>query len=74
MKCPYCEREMTKGYIVTDGLCIAFRKEKFESAKVGKKEEGIQLAHKYAGAAFLENAYCCGGCKKMILEYGEDIC
>lgn len=71
MKCPYCEKEMKKGYIVTDGLWIAFRKEKFESAKVGKNEEGIQLEHKYAGAASLDNAYCCNDCKKIVLEYGE---
>ena len=71
MKCPYCEKEMEKGYIVTDGLCIAFRKEKFKSAKVGKNEEGIQLAHKYVGAASLENAYCCDSCKKIVLEYRE---
>lgn len=71
MKCPYCEKEMEKGYLVTDGLCIAFRKEKFESAKVRKYEDGIQLAHKYAGRASLDNAYCCNDCKKIVLEYGE---
>lgn len=72
MKCPYCGNEMTVGYVVTDGLYIAFRKEKYESAKVGKKDEsGIQLASKHFGAASLERAYCCNICKKIILEYDE---
>lgn len=44
MKCPYCQSEMTIGYIVTDGRYAAFRKEKYESAKVSKTDKsGIQL-------------------------------
>lgn len=71
MDCPYCNSEMEKGYINTDGRYIAWRKEKHESAKVKKNEEGIQLGKKYVSACNLENAYCCKTCKKIIIEYTE---
>lgn len=34
MNCPYCNEEMDKGYINTDALYIAWRKEKHEFARV----------------------------------------
>lgn len=71
MKCPYCENEMEKGYINTDGLYIAWRKEKFESAKVKKNDDGIQLAKQFVSACNLDNAYCCKLCKKIILDFEE---
>ncbi len=70
MKCPYCNGEMDSGYLTTDALHIAWRKEKYESAVVKKGNNGIQLAQKFQGACNLP-AYCCKSCKKIIVEYTE---
>lgn len=72
-KCPYCGGEMNKGYVVTDGRHIAFREEKYQSAKLHKNDEnGIQLAFNWFGAAFLENANCCDLYKKIAWTYEID--
>lgn len=72
MKCPYCEKEMTEGYIVTDGNYIAFRKERHKSARVNKEEtDEVQLEKNLFSAAAVGNVYRCSVCKKIILEENE---
>lgn len=68
MKCPYCNREMESGYIISDGRALAWRKEKYESAIV-KQENGIQLSHSFFGAATIKDVYCCKECKKIMFDY-----
>lgn len=72
MKCPYCDKEMEEGYITSDARCIAWRKERYESAWVSKKSDGIQLSRTFAGAVALDHAYCCKKCKKIIIDYLEE--
>lgn len=71
MKCPYCDEEMEKGYIVSDAMTMAWRKEKHKSARVRGKEDGVQLSRQMFGASVLDNAYCCKNCKKIVLDYSE---
>lgn len=69
MNCPYCNTEMKEGCIVTDAKYVAFRKDRFESARVGKKEDGIQLMHNFSGCAKIEKAYNCNKCRKIVFGY-----
>ncbi|WP_394926417.1 PF20097 family protein [uncultured Robinsoniella sp.] len=71
MKCPYCNQEMENGYITSDAMAIAWRKEKFESAIVGRGD-GVQLRRNFIGvAATIPNSYCCKTCQKIIIDYSE---
>ncbi|TCL41906.1 PF20097 family protein [Harryflintia acetispora] len=71
MKCPFCDREMEKGYITSDGNAIAWRKERHESALVGKGG-GVQLSWNIlGGAAAVKNAYHCKGCEKIVIDYSD---
>ncbi len=69
VKCPYCNDDMTEWCMVTDAKYVALRKDRFESARVGKKEDGIQLLHNFSGCAKKDNVYCCKACKKIIFDY-----
>ncbi len=71
MKCPYCNQDMEKGYLVSDATAIAWRKEQYDSARIlSKNSDGIQLDRRLMGAARLSNAYCCKSCQKILLDYG----
>ena len=69
MKCPYCDNEMVEGCMVTDAKYVAFRKDRFASARVGKNEDGIQLLKNHIGTAKKDGIYNCIKCKKIIFDY-----
>lgn len=72
MKCPYCNKELQKGYITSDARAIAWRKEKYESSLAGKGD-GVQLSRNImGGAATIPNAYCCKSCEKIIIDYSNN--
>lgn len=68
MNCPYCRQEMEKGYITSDARYMAWRKERYESAVVGKNGSGFQLSW---GASAVSGAYCCTSCRKIVIDLGD---
>lgn len=68
MNCPYCNREMDKGFITSDARFMAWRKERYESAFVRKGADGIQLSWE---ASAISRAYCCKACRKIVIDYGD---
>ena len=77
MKCPYCGKEMEKGEIRNKGFNYFLPEgEKpvsflVDAEKAIEKRNGILLTlypYGYGGEEY-PAAYCCRGCKKIILEY-----
>lgn len=71
MKCPYCEKEMTLGYIqCRDGLNWTLNKQPIAalSSLAAYKQS---LANGAASGSSAVYAYNCTECKKVIIDYSE---
>lgn len=69
MKCPYCEKEMVRGYIQSSrDIFWSDRKHKsFYTADKDKGEVEIAAATLMSGA--VTDAYICNDCKKVIIGF-----
>ena len=70
MKCPFCDKELTKGILQGDGRSTVHWKEgdkkiPFIERALGK---GRLSAAKYTLGTFTIDSYYCDLCKKMIIE------
>ena len=73
MLCPYCGKEMTKGFLqCRDGLWWS-EKERPVAALPFFSGERIDLSGGAAGAfsGSATVAWCCKGCEKIIVDYSE---
>lgn len=71
MKCPYCDKEMTLGYIqCRDGVCWTLKKQ-LVAALSSFGKEGTSLANGAADNSNTVYAYKCGDCKKVIIDYSN---
>lgn len=72
MKCPYCDQEMTLGYIQSrDGVYWSSRK-RFVAALPPLRSENIRLGSEdgpMSGAA--AEVWLCRSCKKMVIDYAD---
>ncbi len=67
MKCPYCENEMDKGKVESNGRMLLFSNRKHHfSLEPGK---GEILLDKTMFNDTRIDAFKCGRCKKIIIEY-----
>ncbi len=71
MKCPYCDKEMTLGYIqCRDGVRWTLKKQLVAALSfLGK--ESTSLANGAADNSNTVYAYKCGDCKKIIIDYSN---
>ena len=69
MKCPYCEKEMEKGYIqCRDGVHWTPKKQLVAAlSEFGK--DSISLENGAGRNNTVIYAYKCGDCKKVIIDY-----
>lgn len=67
-QCPYCQKEMQQGYVISNGARLMFsnQKHKFVYSDDNKNNE-VMLSIKHLGA--YKEAYRCIDCKTIILEY-----
>ena len=70
MNCPYCNREMEKGYISAyNRLCLTPDGETARGAtKWSKSQNSIMLAEYFFFGAATVNADYCTNCKKIIID------
>ena len=74
MNCPYCGKEMEKGFIqCRDGVSWQ-KKERLVAALPGLSKDSVILARShgspFSGAAAI--AHCCPDCKKIVIDYGQE--
>ncbi len=71
MKCPYCDHEMTLGYIQSrDGVYWTLKKQLVAALSfLGK--ESTSLTNGAADNSSAVYAYKCGDCKKVIVDYSN---
>lgn len=74
MNCPYCGKEMEKGFIqCRDGVSWQ-KKERLIAALPGLSKGSVILARShgslFSGAAAI--AYHCSGCKKIVIDYEQE--
>ena len=69
MKCPFCEKEMEKGYIqCRDGVHWTPKKQLVAAlAEFGK--DSVSLENGAGRNNTVVYAYKCGDCKKVIIDY-----
>lgn len=73
MKCPYCDKEMTKGYIqCRDGLFWTPKKQLVASLSVFGKGK-VTLENDGGRNCRTVYAYNCLDCNKVIIPYNEPI-
>lgn len=69
MKCPYCGKEMTLGYIqCRDGVRWTLKKQ-LVAALSSFGKESTSLANGAADNSKTVYAYKCGECKKVMIDY-----
>ena len=70
MKCPFCDKEMTKGFISGDGRSGVYWNEGAEKRSVADKIVGVGkiTAAKHSLTQFKIEADYCPACKKMIFD------
>lgn len=71
MECPYCKKEMEKGYILSNANAMVWRKERYGSLLVKRNEDGIQLIKSMIASPPVRNVYCCKTCGKIIIDIAE---
>ena len=69
MKCPYCGKDMEKGYIMSNGTIIGWTKEK-PSALMADSE--IWIARTVFSIPYNE-AYHCPDCRIVATQYSEEL-
>ena len=67
MKCPFCNNEMTKGYIQS-GQHILWTQKKHNISLIPINDNEIILSKKLLGGSSV-SGHICKNCKKIILEY-----
>lgn len=72
MECPYCKKEMKKGYLKGDGRSkVRWHEEKEKKALVDKIFGVGELdAVEYGFGTFKISGWYCETCKKLIIETG----
>ncbi len=70
MKCPFCDKEMTKGFISGDGRSGVYWNDEAEKISFVDKIVGVGkvTAAKYTLTQFKIDANYCPDCKKMIFD------
>ncbi|MCR4597440.1 MAG: PF20097 family protein [Acetatifactor sp.] len=70
MKCPFCDKEMTKGFISGDGRSGVFWNNETEKISLMDKLVGVGkvTAAKHSLTQFKIDANYCPSCKKMIFD------
>lgn len=72
MNCPYCDKEMTLGYIqCRDGVNWTLKKQLVAALSCFGKE-CTSLANGAAYNSSAVYAYKCGDCKKVIIDYDRN--
>lgn len=66
LRCPYCNDELEKGYLITNGRRLIFSDQKWKLFYTVEDNEILLDAHKLAA---YHTAYICRNCKKIIIEY-----
>ena len=71
MKCPYCEKEMEKGYIqCRDGVTWTPKKQLVSALSILGKD-AVSLFNGAADNSSAVYAYKCSKCKKVLIDYSE---
>lgn len=72
MECPYCKKEMKKGYLKGDGRSKVRWNEEGKRVSLGDKMAGSGLpeAAKYSMGTFQLPGQYCKSCKKLIIDTG----
>ena len=68
MKCPYCGNEMRQGYIRGNGVWLFFSNEHRPIQFINRKQGDIILNKPFWDYDRL-TAFCCEGCKNVIIDY-----
>ena len=71
MKCPYCDKEMTLGYIQSRDGVVWTPKARFVSALNLYRKGITDLANgatEYSGTVY---SYKCDDCKKVLIDYSK---
>ena len=73
MECPYCQRELIKGHISTNGEVIKWmpedRKMPLIEFRGTVNDDEIQLGSYGFFKGGNVEAYCCSDCQKVIIDY-----
>jgi hypothetical protein len=70
MKCPYCDKEMIKGYIPPKSSIINWNPDGEKQGIFifsGPSKNGIQITYNKKRVA-----HYCKGCNKLIIDFNED--
>ena len=72
MKCPYCSKEMEKGFIqCRDGVTWTPKKQ-WAAALSSLGKNSVSLENGAANNSRTVYAYKCGECKKVIIDYSTN--
>ena len=70
MKCPYCDKKMIKGFLMSSGdITFATDNPDCQFFRI-KKQDDLELSKGFDGIPHCE-AYHCSSCKKIVIDYGN---
>ncbi|HEY5583249.1 MAG TPA: PF20097 family protein [Ruminiclostridium sp.] len=71
MRCPYCNKDMKQG-VIQSPYQISWLPKKAKLFTAAELHEGaIILSERSFLKGSCVKAYCCDGCKKVIIDYGD---
>ena len=69
MKCPYCSREMTKGWVQSARRVLFTTNKNDGGLDIKDKSDVVLTANNFFNPTCV--AYHCGNCKKVVIDYAE---
>ena len=73
MKCPYCKKDMNKGFISQDRFALKWiPEEKYKGAIFQWFAKGIKLTDSYSNVDSVES-YFCENCKKIVIDIEDTV-
>lgn len=72
MVCPYCQNEMTKGYIQCRDGVFWVSKQSLVAALSGLKKGAVKLSNSPDAPSSVSVAYLCRSCKKVIIDINNN--
>ncbi|MBE6037010.1 MAG: hypothetical protein E7223_05300 [Clostridiales bacterium] len=69
MNCPYCGKEMTKGWVQSARKVLFTTTKKEGTFIIGNRNDVVLTANNFVGPSCA--AYLCDTCKKVIIDYAE---
>jgi len=70
MKCPYCDNEMIKGYVVSARRILFSIDDNECLFDIKSKEDVVLSSHNWTGPTCI--AYHCAECQKVVIDYSKE--